>query len=201
MKSILFTIISLIIFKCAISQTAVNDTIYDKNGVIYSLTIWKNVMESITKSELKAKWVNPKVVKNYLKIEAELEAAINQFSFELNRKGCLVSKFNQIDDAFKNGKRKTQKYKKPAITTFAKQINNYIEECSKFAKNPFYTNDNVEKTFFTDVVGAIDPVALLSAGWTAYKDSKDLQNNKIDKLTGLLNSLKLSGINDLLGKN
>jgi len=158
------------------SQTKIE---YKNKGALYQLTIWKSAVEAIMGREPD----NKEIQNDYLQLKAELDAAVNQFEYDMNRRNRLWKKFDVINEAFKNGKQTTQEYPS-RIAGFAKEINQYIQNCQAF----------VTKYSGIEAIdgGSIDPLAVIGQGWTIYKDLKDIQGTKVEGLKNLLDSIKLS---------
>ena len=116
-------------------------------GVIYQLSAYKNAIESNGSrllNDTTTKNGNPnvsdadkiKITRNYQKLKAELDGAVLQLKYEMNRRNNLVKKFDKINEAFLNNKPENALYTNKKISVFANEINQYIKNAKIFLWNP-----------------------------------------------------------------
>jgi hypothetical protein len=163
-------------------------------GVMYQLTVAKNLVEARYVSKMGKDGADAESKKAYWALKLAFDAALNQFEYELNSKSCLARKFKKIDASFKKGTQKNPAYSNTVIQNFAQKINLYLSECEKFI-NPSHNKSNVSLDF-----SGLSPLDIVSDGWGIYKDIHDMQVEKANGLAAILNTLRLSSINDLEGK-
>lgn len=136
-------------------------------------------------------------LKDYNKIKAELDGAINQFEYEMNRKNNLVHKFNKINKAFKGNAIPINRCCNKSTITFKSELDDYIKDCQTFI-GEYDPTTKAALSAKSLVSSDIDPVAVIGQIWTTYKDLKDMQSKKVDGLVTLLNSIRLSSQKDLV---
>jgi len=186
-KLLLFSIALLFFCQSSIGQDPkpLTKLEYKNKGILYQLTIWKNAVEAMMAQSPN----NERIKEDYLQLKAQLDAAVNQFGYDMNRRNILWKKFDIINEAFKDGIQTRRTYPKK-IAHFATEINQYVANCQTFINN--YTA-RPEKLKAENV----NPVDVLSLGWSIYKDLKDIQGKKVEGLTTLLNSIRLSSPNKI----
>jgi hypothetical protein len=178
-------------------------------GVIFQLAVYKNAIESRTSQLLNATKTpeddKAKISANYQTLKTELDGAVLQLKYEMNKKNNLVKKFHKINEAFLDNKYENATYTDDKISTFAKEINQYIKNAKIFLLDPVKLETTAKvhpprmpaPDTFIDL-SSISPLDFIGGGWTIYKDLKDLQGDKADGLASLLTEITLSNVKDLM---
>ncbi len=138
-------------------------------------------------------------IANYSVIQAELDASIAQFIYELNRRNRIFKRFDKINNYFKKGPKSKFKCYDARITQFNNELFDYIKDCKTFIE--IYVPKKHSSLPTAAGVADIDPVAVIDQIWTIFKDLKDIQAKKIDSLIEMFEKIRLKNSEELIKHN
>jgi hypothetical protein len=181
-------------------------------GVIYDLTLIRDMAEftalrvisdtthsivkkgdSTTRVPKFPKADKDLIIAEYFNLKTELDAAINQFQYDMSRKKSFARRFKRID---KNYRGKKLTIKNTLLKNLVTHLDNYFQ----------HSRDFITKWSPPKRTGGIAAVELsaetvkgfLELGWTVYKDIQELRDKKVENLKASLDNIRLSPIGSLL---
>jgi hypothetical protein len=202
MKLFQITRISVFILLFALLAPIISNAQTAGKGVIYQMTETKHNIQSRANKCLKytsTSTVFKDLLIEYDEISRNINAAINQFIYELNRKKCLFAKFEKINKSYKYYSGAINSKSPIIIKIFHNEISDYLINSKAFCD----TFDLKYKAWKTKVDGKevqlleVDPVAIAELGWTIYTDIQQMISEKAAGLTEILNALKIESSGEL----
>ncbi|UPT68627.1 MAG: hypothetical protein M0D57_08410 [Sphingobacteriales bacterium JAD_PAG50586_3] len=181
--------IFLLFFLFAISTTVIaQKPKYDdlkKRGIVYTLTVLKFACEAKLNEQLTDGATANDAAANatYSTLKMQLDAALNQFDYELNRKNGLRCQFDKINKRFKVSGDFDNKGC-AAIKDFKIQLSEYIKVAEDF-------------TGLSNKAALVDPLAVIDLAWGIFKDIHDIGKEKADGLKTILDGVRLAPPKDI----